>query len=103
MPVLGDPDVANKTLRESLLDVAKKHTVTLEAPAPGIPTTQASHIALSVKFEARAPWQAMFDFLFDLQGPEKFIAIENCDLKVNREDKTQLRATLVVAQWFAPK
>ena len=45
----------------------------------------------------------MFDFLHDLQAPEKFVAIENCELKVNREDKTQLRASLTVAQWFAPK
>ena len=103
MPVLGDPDVANKALRESLMDVAKKYTVTLNAPAPGIPTTQPSHISLSVRIEANAPWPAMFDFLHDLQGPEKFVAIENCELKVNREDKTQLRASLTVAQWFAPK
>ena len=103
MPVLGDPDVANKALRESILGTAKTHTVTLEAPAPGIPTTQPSHISLSVRLEAKAPWQAMFEFLHDLQGPEKFVAIENCELKVNREDKTQLRAGLTVAQWFAPK
>src|SRR5438045_3862334 len=29
LPVLGDPDVANKTLRESILEIAKKHTVTI--------------------------------------------------------------------------
>src|SRR5882762_4044711 len=63
MPVLGDPDVANKALRESILGIAKKHTVTLEAPAPGIPTTQPSHISLSVRIEAKAPWQSMFEFL----------------------------------------
>lgn len=103
MPRLGDPDVANKTLRESIKNTAQTHTVTLDAPAPGIPTTQPSHISLSLRLEAKAPWQAMFEFLDELQGPEKFVAIENCELKVNREDKTQLRATLTVAQWFAPK
>jgi hypothetical protein len=103
LPVLGDPDVANKALREFILDVAKNHTVTLEAPAPGVPTTQPNYTSLSVRLEAKAPWQSMFDFLFELQGPENFIAIENCELKVNREDKTQLRASLTVAKWFAPK
>jgi hypothetical protein len=45
----------------------------------------------------------MFDFLHELQGPEKFIAIESCEIKVNKEDKTQLRATLTIARWYAPK
>jgi lipid A disaccharide synthetase len=103
MPRLGDADVANKALRESILAIAKTHTVTLEAPAPGVPATQPSHISLSVRLEAKSPWQAMFNFLYDLQGPEKFVAIESCELKMNREDKTQLRASLSVAQWFATK
>jgi hypothetical protein len=103
MPSLGDPDVANKALRETILDTAKKYTVTLDAPAPGLPTTRENYISLSVKLDAKAPWQAIFDFLRDLQSPDKFIVIESCELKVNRDDKTQLRASLTVAQWFAPK
>jgi hypothetical protein len=103
LPVLGDPDVASKALRESILDMAKKHTVTLESPAPSNPVTQPGHISLAVKVDAKAPWNAMFNFLYELQGPEQFIAIENCEIKVNREDKTQLRATLNIARWYAPK
>jgi hypothetical protein len=103
LPVLGDPDVASKALRESVLEIAKTHTVTLEAPAPSNPINQPGHISLAVKFDAKAPWDAMFNFLYELQGPEKFIAIENCEIKVNREDKTQLRATLTIARWYAPK
>ena len=103
LPVLGDPDVASKALRESVLEIAKQHTVTLEAPAPNTPVNQPGHISLAVKFDAKAPWDAMFNFLYELQGPEKFIAIENCEIKVNREDKTQLRASLTIARWYAPK
>ena len=103
LPKFGDTDVANKTLRESVLDVAKKHTVILEAPAPGVPLPQPDHISLSIRLDAKGTWQDMFNFLRELQGPGKFIAFENCELKVNREDKAQLRASLTVAQWFAPK
>jgi hypothetical protein len=103
LPVLGDPDVASKALRESILEIAKQHTVTLEAPAPSNPVNQPGHISLAVKFDAKAPWDAMFNFLYELQGPEKFIAIENCEIKVNRDDKTQLRAALTIARWYAPK
>jgi Tfp pilus assembly protein PilO len=103
MPALGDPDVANKALRELILDTAKKFTVTIDAPTPGLPVSRENYTSLPVRIEAKAPWQAIFDFLRELQAPDRFIAIENCELKVNREDKTQLRATLTVAQWFAPK
>lgn len=103
LPVLGDPDVANKALRESILEIAKQHTVTLDAPAPGIPAPQPSHISIAVRIEAKGTWEGMGNFLFDLQGPDKFVVIESCDLKVNREDKTQLRSALSVARWFAPK
>ena len=94
LPKLGDADVANKTLRESVLEIAKKHTVLLEAPAPGVPVPQANHISLSIRLEAKGTWQDVFEFLLELQGPEKFIAFEACELKVNREDKTQFRASL---------
>ena len=103
LPVLGDPDVASKALRESILEIAKKNGVILEAPSPGTPIPQPGHISLGVKFDAKAPWEAMFNFLYELQGPEQFIAIENCEIKVNREDKSQLRATLTIARWYAPK
>ncbi len=102
LPVLGDPDVASKALRESILELAKKHTVTLESPAPSNPVTRPGHISLAVKVDAKAPWGAMFSFLHELQGPEEFIAIENCEIKVNRDDKTQLRASLTIARWYAP-
>lgn len=105
MPVLSDPDVASKALRESILETAKNHSVTVEAVSPGTPIQQPGHTSLGVKFDAKATWESMFDFLYELQAPErfKFIAVENCDIKVNREDKTQLRATLTVARWYAPR
>ncbi|MCX6982173.1 MAG: hypothetical protein NTV08_15690 [Verrucomicrobia bacterium] len=103
MPVLGDSDVASKEMREAILEIAKKHTVTLEAPAPGTPINQPGHIALGVKFDAKGTWDGVFNFLLELQGPEKFTAIEGCEIKVNREDKTQLRATLTIVRWYAPK
>lgn len=103
LPTLGDPDVANKALRESALEIAKKNNVILEAPAPGNPVNAPGHISLGIRFEAKGPWEAMLNFLFELQGVEQFTAIENCEIKVNREDKTQIRATLTIARWFAPK
>ena len=103
LPKLGDTDEANKALREAVLGVAKRHSVILEAPAPGVPVPQPNRVSLSIRLDAKGKWQDIFLFLLELQGPEKFIAIENCELKVNRDDKTQFRAALTVAQWFAPR
>jgi hypothetical protein len=103
LPTLGDPDVANKALREATLEIAKRNNVILEAPAPGNPVNAPGHISLAIRFEAKGPWESMLNFLYELQGVEQFTAIENCELKVNREDKTQIRATLTIARWFAPK
>ena len=103
VPKLGDSDVASKELREWVLEVAKKSNVIIESPAPSLPSNQPGRTTLALRFEAKGPWDAMFNFLADLQGPDKFTAIENAELKVNREDKTQLKGTLSVARWFAPK
>lgn len=100
---IGDPDVASKALRESILETAKKHNVIIEAPAPGVPSNQPGRTSLTLRFDAKGEWAGMFNFLIDLQGVEKFVAIENCELKVNREDKTQIRASMTVARWFAPR
>ena len=100
----GCPEPPADPKKPSLvLEAAKKHTVTLDYPAPGLPVTRENYISLAVKLDAKAPWQALFEFLLDLQSSERFIALESCELKMNREDKTQLRASLSVAQWFAPK
>jgi hypothetical protein len=99
---MGDADVANKHLREALLELAKKHTVTLEAPAPGIPNAQPFYTSLSVRLEAKATWKQMFNFLYELQSPGQFLAVESLDMKVDPVDKTNLRANFTIAKWFAP-
>jgi hypothetical protein len=98
---MGDADVANKHLRESLLELAKKHIVTLESPAPGIPNAQPFYTSLSVKLDAKATWKQMFNFLYELQAPGQFLAVESLDLKVDPIDKTNLHATFTIAKWFA--
>ena len=103
LTVLGDSDEASKALRESVLEIAKKNTVTLEAPQPGTPVNAPGHISLGVKFETKGAWAAIFNFLYDLQGPEKFTAIESCEIKVHPTDIYNLRATLMIARWYAPK
>ena len=103
LPVLGDADVANKQIREALLELGKKHTVTIESPTPGVPANQPYYTTLGVRIECKAAWTQMGNFLYDLETPGQFLVIEALEMKVDPADKTQLRATMTVAKWFAPK
>jgi hypothetical protein len=96
---LGDSDVANRKLIEDVQNIAKKHTVTLEAPQPGSPLRLPLYTTLATKLQARASWTQMYDFIQELQAPGQFLSLEG-DLKVDATDKTQLRADLTVSRWF---
>ena len=96
---MGDDGVANRQLIEAIQNLAKKYTVTLESPQPGVPNRLPLYTGLSIKLEAKAPWTQMYDFVMELQAPGQFLSAE-VDLKVDPADKTQLRATLTVSKWF---
>lgn len=101
MVAVGDPQVAGRKISEVLRDVAKKHTVTLEAPNIGVPGKQPGHTSLPVRIEATAEWKSMFDFLYDLQAPGEFLVFEQLDVRVDPMDKTRLRASMTLAKWFS--
>ena len=69
---MGDADVANRQLIEAVQNLAKKHTVTLEAPQPGVPNRQSLYTGLSIRLEAKAVWAQMYDFITELQAPDQF-------------------------------
>jgi hypothetical protein len=103
LTAMGDPDVANKRQREWLQETAKQNQILIESFSPGSPSPQPYYTSLGNRFDCKGKWDDMGRFIIDLQGPLSFIAIEGLDLKVDPSDKTQLRATLTVAKWFAPK
>jgi hypothetical protein len=115
LPTLGDPQVANRELSETVKEIAKKHMVTIETPNPGVPSRQKDYTALGIRVTAKAPWQGpgeadsagkvppLLDFLRELQGPGQFIVFDPLDLKIDPTDKTQLRAEVTVTKWFAPQ
>lgn len=103
LPVLGDPQVANREMAEAVKEVARKHTITFESPNYGVPNRQKEYTALGIRVSLKAPWQPMMDFLRELQAPGQFLVFDPLDLKVDPTDKTQLRAEVTVTKWFAPQ
>jgi Type II secretion system (T2SS), protein M subtype b len=103
MPVLEDSAVANKQLTDAIKEVAKKHTVILEAPNPGIPSKQPNYTALGIRVSARAAWRPLAEFIRELQTPGQFIVLDPVELKVDPNDKTQMKADMTISKWFAPQ
>ena len=103
LPSLGDEQVAQRELGNAIKEIAQKHSVTLESPNPAVPVRGQTYVSLPYKLSAKAPWTPMFEFLRELQGPGKFTVFNPLSLKVDATDKTQLRAELTVAKWFAPQ
>lgn len=101
LPVLGDPQVANRDLAEMVKETARKYTVTIETPNPGVPNRQRDYVALGIRVSAKSDWAPMLDFLRDLQAPGHFIVFDPLDLKVDPNDKTKLRADVTLTKWFA--
>ena len=104
MPVLEDSAVANKQLTDTILAIAKKYSVTPEnTPSLGIPSKQPNHTSLGIRLAIRAAWRPLAEFIEELQKPGQFIVLESVDLKVDPNDKTQMKAELTIAKWFAPQ
>lgn len=100
---LGDGDDANQKLRDTLVDMGKKHSLVLESPSLGIPNAQPFYTSLSIGIQTKGPWAAVFDFLRELQAPGNFIVLESAKLEVDPAEKTQMKAEFRVAKWFKPQ
>jgi Type II secretion system (T2SS), protein M subtype b len=102
-PKLDNQDRATVRLLDEVDEVAKKHVVTITQPQHGLAVHKPEYTGVTVSVEAKADWKNLVDFLYELQGPEKFIVCENADLQIDPADKTRMEAKLMVAKWYAPK
>jgi len=102
-PKLENPDTAGVQLLDSVLELARKHEVLPENPTIRTPESRPNCISVEVEIETKSPWSPLVEFLQELQAPEKFIAIESANLKIDPADATQVRGHFKIARWYAPK
>jgi hypothetical protein len=103
METLGDVDTATKQLGDALKELAKKHGVTPENPSQGSPRHNPTYSSLSYAIQAKGPWASVFDLIRELQSPGQFLVFESAKIEVDSADKTQIRADIRVAKWYAPQ
>lgn len=103
LPVLAAEDRAGVELLEQVSQLAKSKAVLLVSQSLGVATYHPEYTAVAVQVETTSTWPALIAFLYEMQGPAKFLVFENANLKKDEKDETQMRCTLKIARWFAPK
>ena len=102
-PKLGDEQRAPEQLRETVKELAKKHSVLIES-TDYLPTARKpDYTAIGIKLGTKSDWSALVRFLGELQTPEQFIALESADLKIDEADPTKMHGDFKIARWYAPK
>jgi len=99
---LDNAEGASVQLIDQVTAIARKHTILLDSPQPTQAVRRPEYTSVPVKIGAKGTWENMVDFLYELQGPEKFIVLESASLTKDAQDPTQMQASLSIAKWYAP-
>lgn len=103
LPKLANEGTVGGELFEEVRRVAQKTSVQTLEPQIGTPERRTNFTAVTVTIEAKGTTDALRDFLYEMQAPDRFIVFEMANLQIDKEDKTLMRAKLRIAKWFSPK
>jgi hypothetical protein len=102
-PVLKNAGTAGGELLEEIREIAKKTDVQPLEPQIGVPEPRPLYVSVPVTIEAKASPKALRNFLYEIQGPERFVVLESAKLQIDKDDKALMHCTFRIAKWFAPK
>lgn len=102
-PKLENDVAEGNALLNVLKENASKHGVSLSKQQLVPAKNETGAVAVPVQFEVKAHWKNLCGFLADLQGPDRFIVIQQSRLRVDPADATQMLCDMTVAKWFAAR
>lgn len=102
-PKMENDGTAGGDLLNEIRDVAKKTKVETIEPQIGTVDRRPQTTSVSVTIQTKATKEALRDFLYEIQSPERSIVFESSNLQFDKNDKTQMHGTFRIAKWFAPK
>lgn len=102
-PKLESDAAEGNALLNVLKENASRHGVSLSKQQLVPAKNETGAVAVPVQFELKANWKNLCGFLTDLQGPDKFIVIQQSRLRVDPADATQMLCDMTVAKWFAAR
>lgn len=102
-PKLENDVAEGNALLNVLKENASKHGVSLAKQQLVPAKNETGAVAVPVQFEVKANWKNLCGFLAELQGPERFIVVQQSRLRVDPADATQMLCDMTVAKWFAAR
>lgn len=101
LPVFTKRGEVDSKFVDDLRSSASAQSVTLSQTQPTEPSERAGLTSSHVIIEARAGWQEMNQWLYELQKPESYIQIPALSMTPNEEDTSQVIVNMNVHKWFS--
>ena len=101
-PKLKNQSGAGVQLLDEVKAIAGDNGIMIENPAIGLPEIKNAYASMPVTIETKSSWEALINFLQKLQAPDRFLAIENMEIKVDEADDTKMHGSFRIARWYAP-
>ena len=102
-PKLENEARAAVNLKDEIDEVAKKTSLQVLEPQLGTVARNPHAVTVFVTIDAKASKEAMRDFLYEMQTPERSIVFESANLQFDKDDKTQMHGKFRIAKYFALK
>ena len=102
-PKLENEGKAAVSLKDEIEEVAKKTNLQVLEPQLGTVERRPHATTVFLTVNAKASKEALRDFLYEMQSPERSVVFESANLQFDKDDKTQMHGVFRIAKWFAPK
>ena len=102
LPKWTNEGQAGVELSNDLQRLAKANRVSIESPSIGLQQTTRFYRSAPVTIETKSSWSDLMHFLYSLQSPERFVAIEDATLKIDPQDSTAMHGKFTIARWYKP-
>ncbi len=103
LPKLENEGKAGGDLLEEIRAVTSKTGVQDLDPQIGTVERRPQLSSVFVTIQTKSTKEALRDFLYEIQSPERSIVFESANLQFDKDDKTKMHGTFRVAKYFAPK
>ena len=103
MPTMTSKDQEQAKLLEMLRETALAHGLDIDGQSFMKPGGSPHYKEVAVKINLDGPERKVFQWLSEIQSPEKFLAIKFIDLDPEMRSPTlECNCNVIVAQWFKP-
>lgn len=96
------PGTSPSALLETVQQAAQKHGIEVRDPKLASPNPQPLYLEIAVGLSAIGSMNQLAAWLADLQQPKRFLHFKQLVIKP-ADDKGNLRADVIVAQWCQPQ